>query len=95
MANKPGGRIKGSYKIIHSVFLMPYRANKQNRAIGRGSALPCASSDDHSRLCLSQIKSEYIGDAARPGLEGEEYALPSEPCAIGAHFSGRERSSNA
>src|SRR6478672_5845951 len=22
---------------------------------------------------------------ARPGLEGEEYALPSEPCAIGAH----------
>jgi cold shock protein len=37
------------------------------------------------RLCLSQIKSEYIGDAARPGLEGEEYALPSEPCAIGAH----------
>jgi hypothetical protein len=24
------------------------------------------------RLCLSQIKSEYIGDAARPGLEGEE-----------------------
>jgi hypothetical protein len=24
---------------------------------------------------LSQIKSEYIGDAARPGLEGEEYAL--------------------
>jgi hypothetical protein len=26
-------------------------------------------------LCLSQIKSEYIGDAARPGLEGKEYAL--------------------
>ena len=39
----------------------------------------------HFALCLSQIKSEYIGDAARPGLEGEEYALPSEPCAIGAH----------
>src|SRR6185312_2798726 len=37
------------------------------------------------RLCLSPIKSEYIGDAARPGLKGEEYALPSEPCAIGAH----------
>jgi hypothetical protein len=36
-------------------------------------------------VCLSQIKSEYIGDAARPGLEGEEYALLSEPCAIGAH----------
>ena len=36
-------------------------------------------------LRLSQIKSEYFGDAARPGLEGEEYALPSEPCAIGAH----------
>ena len=35
-------------------------------------------------LCLSQIKSEYIGDAARLGLEGEEYALPSEPGAIGA-----------
>ena len=47
------------------------------------------------RLCLSQIKSEYIGDAARPGLEGEEYALPSETCAIGAHFCGRDRSSNA
>ena len=30
-------------------------------------------------MCLSQIKSEYIGDAARPGLEGEEYALRSEP----------------
>src|SRR3954447_18168851 len=40
---------------------------------------------DCNRLCLSQIKSEYIGNAARPGLEGEEYALPSEPCAIGAH----------
>ena len=38
-----------------------------------------------NRVCLSQIKSEHIGDAARPGLEGEEYALPSEPCAIGAH----------
>ena len=37
------------------------------------------------RLRLSQVKSEYIGDAARPGLEGEEYAPPSEPCAIGAH----------
>src|SRR6476646_6663160 len=36
-------------------------------------------------LCLSQIKSEYIGDAAHPGLEGEEHALPFEPCAIGAH----------
>jgi hypothetical protein len=24
-----------------------------------------------SSLCLSQIKSEYIGDAGRPGLEGE------------------------
>ena len=34
---------------------------------------------------MSQIKSEYIGDAARPGLKGEEYALLSEPCAIGAH----------
>jgi hypothetical protein len=41
--------------------------------------------DADTKLCLSQIKSEYIGDAARPGLEGEEYGLLSEPCVIGAH----------
>jgi hypothetical protein len=28
---------------------------------------------------------EYIGDASHPGLEGEEHALLSEPCAIRAH----------
>ena len=35
------------------------------------------------KVCLSQIKSEHIGDAARPGLEDEEYGLLSELCAIG------------
>ena len=36
-------------------------------------------------LCLSEIKSGYIRDAIRRGLDGKEYALPSLRCAIGAH----------
>src|ERR1700693_6126226 len=37
------------------------------------------------RLCLSEIKSGYILDAIRRGLDGKEYALPSLRCVIGAH----------
>jgi hypothetical protein len=47
-------------------------------------------------LCLSQIKSEYIGDAARPGLEGEEYArlyrrrvVQVHPCSMTGEFARR------
>jgi hypothetical protein len=35
-----------------------------------GAGAPCP-------VCLSQIKSGYIGDAACRGLGGKEYALPS------------------
>jgi hypothetical protein len=33
-------------------------------------------------LCLSQIKSEHIGDAARPGPDGKECAQLSEQGAM-------------
>jgi hypothetical protein len=39
----------------------------------------------YAALCLSEIKSGYIRDAIRRGLDGKEYALPSLRCAIGAH----------
>src|ERR1700676_5577076 len=38
-----------------------------------------------SPVCLAEIKSGYIRDAIRRGLDGKEYALPSLRCAIGAH----------
>ncbi len=46
--------------------------------VGEGVTLTIAEMKDKRTSTvsyLSQIKSEYIGDAARPGLEGEEYAL--------------------
>jgi hypothetical protein len=36
-------------------------------------------------LCLSQIKSEHIGDAARPGPDGKECAQLSEQGAMSVH----------
>jgi hypothetical protein len=38
---------------------------------------------EKSCLCLSEIKSGYIRDPIRRGLDGKEYALPSLRCAIG------------
>src|SRR5664279_3855379 len=40
---------------------------------------------DRCVLCLSQIKSEHIGDAARPGPDGKECAQLSEQGAMSVH----------
>jgi hypothetical protein len=36
-------------------------------------------------LCLSQIKSEHIGDAVRPGPDGKEYARLCEDGVMSVH----------
>jgi hypothetical protein len=43
------------------------------------------SSGRPKTLCLSQIKSEHIGDAVRPGPDGKEYARLCEHGVMSAH----------
>jgi hypothetical protein len=38
-----------------------------------------------TNLCLSQIKSEHIGDAVRPGPDGKEYARLCEHGVMPVH----------
>src|SRR5665811_1463742 len=44
-----------------------------------------AATADQIGLCLSQIKSEHIGDAARPGPDGKGCAQLSEQGAMSVH----------
>src|SRR5664279_1251099 len=49
----------------------------------RNSTAPIARGKRY--LCLSQIKSEHIGDAVRPGPDGKEYARFCEHGVMSVH----------
>jgi len=45
----------------------------------------CCATTSPRRVCLSQIKSEHIGDAVRPGPDGKEYARLCEHGVMSVH----------
>jgi hypothetical protein len=58
---------------------------RRKSGIDHGLVLRLTLARSMPHLCLSEIKSGYIRDAIRRGLDGKEYALPSLRCATGAH----------